>query len=66
MGFEVDAHRCAVGADGAAQPALRVVGPQTVGTFGDPIGAMYIGAQINFCRHHREGTQERKEEAAAQ
>ena len=47
MGFEADDQCCAVGADGAAQPAVRVVGPPTVGTFGDPIGAMYIGAQIH-------------------
>ena len=47
MGFEVDDQCCAVAADGAAQPAVRVVGPPTVGTFGDPIGAMYIGAQIH-------------------
>ena len=47
MGFEVDDQCCAVGADGTAQPAVRVVGPPTVGTFGDPIGAMYIGAQIH-------------------
>jgi uncharacterized NAD(P)/FAD-binding protein YdhS len=47
MGFEVDAQCCAVGTDGQAQPAVRVVGPPTLGTFGDPIGAMFIGAQIH-------------------
>ena len=47
MGFEVDDQCCAVGANGAAQPAVRVVGPPTVGAFGGPIGAMYIGAQIH-------------------
>lgn len=47
MGFEVDAHCNAVGADGAVHAAVRVVGPPTVGTFGDSIGAMYIGAQIH-------------------
>ena len=47
MGFGVDEQCCAVAADGTAQPAVRVVGPPTVGTFGDPIGAMYIGVQIH-------------------
>jgi len=47
IGLEVDANGRAVGADGSARPAVRVVGPPTVGTFGDPIGAMFIGAQIH-------------------
>lgn len=47
LGFDVDAHGCAINANGQAQPGLRVVGPPTVGTFGDPIGAMFIGAQIH-------------------
>jgi hypothetical protein len=47
MDFEADDQCCAVGADGAAQPAVRVVGPPTVGTFGEPIGAIYIDAQIH-------------------
>jgi uncharacterized NAD(P)/FAD-binding protein YdhS len=47
LGFAVDAQGCAISAEGQAQPWLRVVGPPTVGTFGDPIGAMFIGAQIH-------------------
>lgn len=47
LGFEVDANCRAVGNDGQPQPALRVVGPPTVGTFGDPIGAMFIGGQVH-------------------
>ena len=47
MGLEVDARCCAVGADGTVRPTLRLVGPPTVGTFGDPIGAMFIAAQIH-------------------
>jgi uncharacterized NAD(P)/FAD-binding protein YdhS len=47
LGFEVDANCCAVGNDGRPQPALRIVGPPTLGTFGDPIGAMFIGGQIH-------------------
>jgi len=47
LGFEVDAHGCVVGADGRARPALRLVGPPTAGHCGDPLGAMFIGAQIH-------------------
>jgi uncharacterized NAD(P)/FAD-binding protein YdhS len=47
MGFDVDANCKAIGADGSARASLRIVGPPTVGTFGDPIGAMFIAAQIN-------------------
>lgn len=47
LGFEVNPNGCAIAADGQAQPGLRVVGPPTLGTFGDPIGAMFIGAQIH-------------------
>jgi uncharacterized NAD(P)/FAD-binding protein YdhS len=47
MGFEADDQCCAAGADGAAWPAVRVAGPPTVGAFGGPIGAMYIGVRIH-------------------
>jgi len=47
IGFEVDAECRAVGADGVANTVLRLVGPPTVGSFGDPIGAMFIGGQIH-------------------
>jgi uncharacterized NAD(P)/FAD-binding protein YdhS len=47
IGVAVDGHCRAIGADGAAQPALRVIGPPTAGTFGDPLGALFIAAQIH-------------------
>lgn len=47
LGFEVDDQCRAVGPDGTVHPTVRIIGPPTVGTFGDPIGAMYIGAQIH-------------------
>lgn len=47
LGFEVDDQCCAVGPDGSVFSKIRVVGPPTVGSFGDPIGAMYIAAQIH-------------------
>lgn len=46
IGFAVDANCCAIGADARACPALRVLGPPTAGTFGDPLGVMFIAAQI--------------------
>lgn len=47
IGVEVDADCRAVAASGAAQPALRVLGPPSVGSRGDAIGAMFIAAQIH-------------------
>ena len=47
MGFDVDAQCRAINTRGQAQGTLRVIGPPTAGTFGDPIGAMFIGAQIH-------------------
>ncbi|NIC43765.1 FAD/NAD(P)-binding protein [Aquabacterium sp. A08] len=47
VGYSVDANCRAVDANGQAQPSLRVIGPPTLGTFGDPAGAMYIAAQIH-------------------
>lgn len=46
MGLAVDAQCCALNAAGQAQADLRVVGPATLGTFGDPIGAMFIGGHV--------------------
>lgn len=46
IGFAVDANCSAIGADARVRSALRVVGPPTAGTFGDPLGAMFIAAQI--------------------
>ncbi len=47
LGYEVDAHCRAIGADGQARDRLRLIGPPTLGRFGDPGGAMYIAAQIH-------------------
>ena len=47
IGIEVDGETRAVGADGVAQPALRVLGPPSVGSSGDAVGAMFIAAQIH-------------------
>ena len=46
IGLAVDAHCSAIGADACARPALRVIGPPTAGTFGDPLGVMFIAAQV--------------------
>jgi uncharacterized NAD(P)/FAD-binding protein YdhS len=46
MGFAVDAQCRPIAADGAANPRLRIVGPPTAGTFGDPLGVLFIAPQI--------------------
>lgn len=46
MGLAVDGQCCALNAAGQAQADLRVLGPATLGTFGDPIGAMFIGGHV--------------------
>jgi uncharacterized NAD(P)/FAD-binding protein YdhS len=46
MGLAVDAQCCALNAQGQSQADLRVLGPATLGTFGDPIGAMFIGGHV--------------------
>jgi len=48
IGFAVDTNCRAIGADGRPNASLRVVGPPTAGTFGDPLGVMFIVAQV--CR----------------
>ena len=46
IGIAVD-HECRpVGVDGRPRDRIRVVGPPTCGTFGDPLGAIFIAAQI--------------------
>lgn len=46
VGFAVD-HQCrAVDREGNAQASLRVIGPPTAGVFGDPLGALFIAAQV--------------------
>ena len=47
IGFAVDAQGCALGRDGRPEPRLRIIGPPTAGTFGDPLGAMFIAAQVH-------------------
>lgn len=46
LGLNVDARGCAIDAQGRPQPSLRIVGPPTLGSYGDPIGAMFIAAHI--------------------
>lgn len=46
QGFAVDGSYRPIGADGVVRPRLRLVGPLTAGTFGDPLGAVFIAAQV--------------------
>ncbi len=46
LGLAVDGQGRAVGADGRTDPALFVLGPPSAGQFGDPLGAVFIGAQV--------------------
>lgn len=46
MGYEVSDTCEAIGSAGRADPHLRIIGPPTAGTFGDPLGAIYITAQV--------------------
>lgn len=46
LGFAVDAHCRPVGASGTVDPRIRIVGPPTAGTFGDPLGTLFIAPQI--------------------
>src|SRR5690606_39016601 len=46
IGFAVDARCRAIGADGRPDARLRVIGPPAAGTSGDPLGAMFIAAQV--------------------
>lgn len=46
IGYEVS-HECeAIDSMGCADPNLRIIGPPTAGAFGDPLGAIYITAQV--------------------
>lgn len=45
-GFRVNDDCCAVTDANKVQPMLRVIGPPTTGTFGDPLGTVFIGAHI--------------------
>jgi uncharacterized NAD(P)/FAD-binding protein YdhS len=46
IGFAVDAQCRAIDAHGRAQPGLRVFGPPTAGSFGDPVAVVFIATQI--------------------
>jgi len=46
LGFEVDAQCRPIGRDGAPVPRLRVIGPPSAGSCGDPLGAIFIAPQI--------------------
>jgi len=46
LGFAVDAQCRPVGANGAVDPRIRIVGPPTAGTFGDPLGTLFIAPQV--------------------
>ncbi len=47
LGFAVDARCRAVDAAGRAQDRVRVIGPPTAGAFADPLGVVFITAQIH-------------------
>ena len=47
LGFAVDARCRAIDAAGMAQERLRVIGPPTAGAFADPLGVVFIAAQIH-------------------
>jgi len=46
FGFEVDAQCRPIGRNGKASPGLRILGPPTAGSFGDPLGVPFIAPQI--------------------
>jgi len=46
VGLAVDAQCRALAADGRALDRLRIIGPPTAGTFGDPLGGIFIAAQV--------------------
>jgi uncharacterized NAD(P)/FAD-binding protein YdhS len=46
LGFAADERCRALDARGEAQPRLRLLGPPSAGTFGDPLGVLFISPQI--------------------
>jgi len=46
FGFAVDALCRPIGSDGAPAKGLRMIGPPTAGTFGDPLGVPFIAPQV--------------------
>jgi len=47
IGLEVNPQCCVVDAQGRADARVRLFGPPTAGTWGDPLGALYIGTHIH-------------------
>lgn len=47
IGYAVDPDCRVIDARGTVLPRIRLIGPPTLGTFGDPGGAMFIAAQIH-------------------
>jgi uncharacterized NAD(P)/FAD-binding protein YdhS len=46
IGFAVDSHCRPLDRHGQAQPNMRIFGPPSAGTFGDPLGVLFIAPQI--------------------
>jgi uncharacterized NAD(P)/FAD-binding protein YdhS len=46
VGFAVDSECRAIDDHGKVCDALRVIGPPTAGVYGDPLGALFIAAQV--------------------
>lgn len=46
LGYAVNEQNRLIGADGIAVPRIRLIGPATAGCFGDPLGALFISAQV--------------------
>lgn len=47
IGYAVDPNCRVIDSEGEALSRIRLIGPPTLGTFGDPGGAMFIAAQIH-------------------
>ncbi len=47
LGLDVDPHGRILRQNGQPDPGLHAIGPLTLGSFGDPIGAIYIAIQIH-------------------
>lgn len=46
VGFQTDQNARCIDLSGNGQKSLRMVGPQTAGTWGDPLSAVFIGFQV--------------------
>lgn len=46
IGYQTDSSACCINRSGRAQPNLRLVGPQTAGAWGDPLGTIFIALHI--------------------